>query len=540
MVSSIFKEEAISDEERGRNFHLNVGHEAAMLSRFDDAIKAYRQALVYDPTSPEPHFQLASLLEQQGHVEESIAESLKGLELAKELHRHNPHRNAMVVSLALANEFSRLGRCHLVLKKYLEAHLYFRESLVRYDSLNAREALEHLQSTHFKFEVRRTDTTPLEKDSKFKNYSRDLPFLVRETPNGRALFATKSFLAGDILFKESSLACAPDLDNQPHSMCFNCLRTLEETEFGFASSQFEANAGVLEAEQLDGLRNEILTTLEIPKLKVRSDSHGHKYCGDECYHEAQRVLAPVLNVLSPNSPEMRMLFPSDTASENFNVEEAEKEGQAIMLKELSTIEMMTRLLATLRDSPGDMEHVDRLVYPVFEPQPLLLEHQKLQLETLRNLFPEFRDSLLTEAGYYRLKGIIELNTFTTETHALKINLGEATAPDSDLPDEADPEGATQLGLHILMRDDVQIKGHALYRLGSFMNHSCEPNIGMPQPSFSSKAAWVALRDIAIGEELVDSYVALEEGEKHDRDLRRQILYENYHFWCNCKLCASGK
>lgn len=511
-----------------------------MQSRFDDAIASYRQAAQYDTTAPEPHFQIASILEQQGLTEDSIKESLIAIDLAKQLHRHNPHRNTMVSPTTLANEFSRLGRCHLMLKKYLEAHLYFRESLVRYDSLSAREALDHLQTTQFKFSIQRKNNTPLDQDSKFKAYVRDLPFFIRETENGRALFAAKSFLQGDILFKESALSSAPDLDNKAHTMCFHCLRSLEETEFGFASSQFEQNAGVLEGDQLEGLKNEILTTLEIPKLKIRTDNHGHKYCGDHCHDEAQRILAPVLRVLAPNSSEMRMLFPSDTASENFNVEEAEKEGQAVMLKELSTIEMMTRLLSTIRDAPHDIEHLDRLAYPTWEPQPMLMEHQKLQLETLRNLFPEYRNSFLTEEGFLRLKGTIELNTFTTETHALKINLGEATAPDSDIPEDADPESATQLGLHILMRDDVQIKGHAVYRLGSFMNHSCEPNVGMPQPSFSSQAAWVALKDIAFGEELNDSYVALEEDAKHDRDLRRQILYENYHFWCNCKLCSSGK
>lgn len=540
-LSRIFKEEAISDAERGRIFHLNEGHEAAIENRLEDAIVSYRKAIEYDSTAPEPHFQIASLLEQQGRIEESIEASKEGLKLAKNLHAQNPHRNAMVSSKTLANEFLRLGRCYLHLKEYMNAHLNFRESLVRYDGLNAREAMHHVESTHFTFSISRENDTPLAEDSKFKHYVRDMPFLVREGPNGRSLFAAQSFKQGDILFKEYALSCSPDLDNKPQSMCFHCLRSLEDTQFGFGSEEFKSAVEVLGQEQLEGLKSEILHTFEVPPIKICKDSHGHVFCGPECQKENEKILKPVLDQLKPGSQEMRMLFPSDTASETFNVEEAEKDGQAVMLKELSTVEMMVRLLGTLRAAPYDMEHFDRLAYPKLEPTPLLMEHQQVQLELLKKLFPEFSSSLLTNEGYFRLKGIIELNTFTTETHALRINLGAPTdGQDPDMPEEADPETAQQLGISIVIREDVQIKGHGLYRLGSFMNHSCDPNIGMPQPSLSAKAQWVALRDISIGEELVDSYVALEEGAKHDRELRRQILYENYHFWCNCKLCASGK
>lgn len=290
---------------------------------------------------------------------------------------------------------------------------------------------------------------------------------------------------------------------------------------------------------MDALRQEICTSLEIPRLNVCEDAQGHKYCTHECRTEAAEVFQTSLMPLKLDSPDLRMLIPTHEAA-NINIAEAEKEGQNVMLKELSTIEMITRLLGTLKQCDFEHQHLNRIAYMHYEPQPLLLEHQELQLEALRRLFPEYANTLLTTEGYLKLKGIVELNTFSTETHALIINFGEASEPQNDLPEDAESADAQQLGLHILMRDDVQIKGHALYRLGSLMNHSCDPNVGMSQPALTSKASWVALRDISIGEELLDSYVTLEEGAKHDRDERRQILFENYHFWCDCKLCASGK
>jgi len=534
----MFREESISESERGRNFHISQGHQASIDNRLDAAIESYTEALRYDPTAPEPLFQISALFYQQGKYSESIEASLRGLGAAKALSDHNPHRNEPVTPLKMANEFCRIGMCYLQLKNYLEAHRCFRESLVRFATDNAREALEHIESTHFRSVMKRTNDAEVEKDEAFQEYVRGLPFLVRETKIGRGLFATRSFKQGDILFKELPLSCIPDIDNRSHSMCWHCLRSLEETEFGFASKEMEDTASVLDPAQLEGLKAEISQLLEIPPLKVCHDAQGNHYCSESCLNDARASYQRILQQLDKSSQELRMLLPTQMAE--INVAEAEKEGQTVMLKELSTIEMMTRLLATLHELPYEMEHLNRLVYVELQPQPLLLEHQQLQLQALRKLFPKFADSLLTEQGYLKVKGIVELNTFSTETHALRINFGETAAPAEDIPDDADEESAKQLGLHILMREDVQIKGHALFRLGSLMNHSCEPNVGMSQPALTSKASWVALRDISIGEELVDSYVALEEGATHDRDLRRQLLFTNYHFWCNCTLCASGK
>jgi tetratricopeptide (TPR) repeat protein len=540
------REEFLTDEARSREVYLNEGHRLAFANRVDEALEAYRKATISDPTAAEPRFQMGALYEQQGKLNESIQSSLNGISASKALLDHNPHNNELVTSLKLSNEFSRIARCHLQLGNHLEAHKYFRESLMRFDSRNAREALHHLESTYFTEKITRgIGDGPVKDDKELLDRVRGLPFLVKDTQIGRGLFATKSFAQGEVLFKEPALSCIPDLDNDEHVMCWNCLRSLEDTQFGFRSKEIEDISSQMPPEQFEGLKSEISAALEIPPLKVCQDSQGNHYCSSECRDEASRNFQKVLAEKIPvGSPQHRMLLPTHYSSE-FNVEEAEKEGQIAFLKELSTVEMVTRLLAVVHENPSERFHLDRIVYRKLEPQPLLLEHQEMQLEALREVFPKFKDDLLTVEGYLRVKGLVELNTFSIETHALRIEMGETDNPEakpdaSQVPEGADEASAQQLGLHLLMRDDVQNKGHGLFRLGSLMNHSCDPNVGMAQPALNSKASWIALRDIMIGEELFDSYVALEDEAQHNRKQRREILHENYYFWCECSLCKSGK
>ena len=151
--------------------------------------------------------------------------------------------------------------------------------------------------------------------------------------------------------------------------------------------------------------------------------------------------------------------------------------------------------------------------------------------------------LMKEAkeGFFKLKSIVELNAFYIECHALRIELGETNAPSDELPPEEAEEGtAQQLGLNLLMREGVGVSGHGLFRLGSLMNHSCDPNVGLSHPQITSRVSWVALRDISAGEELLDSYVDLEQSKDLSRDSRRTLLHDNYYFWCQCALCNSGK
>lgn len=96
----------------------------------------------------------------------------------------------------------------------------------------------------------------------------------------------------------------------------------------------------------------------------------------------------------------------------------------------------------------------------------------------------------------------------------------------------------QLALHVEI-DDITVKGHALYRIGSFMNHSCDPNVGMVSPSFTSAAQWTCIKPISKGAELLDSYIPLQGDPTQSKKDRQHILNLHYKFNCHCSLCVQS-
>lgn len=78
-----------------------------------------------------------------------------------------------------------------------------------------------------------------------------------------------------------------------------------------------------------------------------------------------------------------------------------------------------------------------------------------------------------------------------------------------------------------------VKGHALFRIGSFMNHSCSPNVAAVSPAFSTRAQWCVLKPVALGEELQSSYLSTDDLPTLER---RKLLQLHYSFTCECSMC----
>lgn len=214
----------------------------------------------------------------------------------------------------------------------------------------------------------------------------------------------------------------------------------------------------------------------------------------------------------------------------------------------------------------------RLAYAVHVPDVPLLQHELRQISYLKEIFPgqshrthvstprEKRPwqltltvSVLTPENFKRLKSAVDLNAFSVETNNATIYLGfssevegEAPAPDArlvllgrfPLTNSFSYFQFRQLSVHVEVDDQKIVKGHALYRIGSFMNHSCDPNVGMVSPSFSSHAQWSLLRPVSKGQELVNSYIALGEDTQQSKEDRQHLLQLHYKFTCRCSLCTS--
>jgi hypothetical protein len=89
-------------------------------------------------------------------------------------------------------------------------------------------------------------------------------------------------------------------------------------------------------------------------------------------------------------------------------------------------------------------------------------------------------------------------------------------------------------------DDEPV-GIALYKPPAHsINHSCAPNAVqnflISQPGQPPRLFIRVIRKVASGEEVTIRYLPEKSGQS--RVERRQELYDQYNFWCNCEACAT--
>ena len=80
-----------------------------------------------------------------------------------------------------------------------------------------------------------------------------------------------------------------------------------------------------------------------------------------------------------------------------------------------------------------------------------------------------------------------------------------------------------------------IRGYSLHVLGSYFNHSCQPNV-LPMPSFNNEVTFVTLDNLNKGDELTINYIG--SMTNADRATRQRVIKERFHFECNCPRCRA--
>jgi len=99
----------------------------------------------------------------------------------------------------------------------------------------------------------------------------------------------------------------------------------------------------------------------------------------------------------------------------------------------------------------------------------------------------------------------------------------------------DEDAETGVHLEPCVNDKVTVHGSAIYRIASYLNHSCDPNVMALYPHLVGHAtAFVAGKPIKKDEELFYRYDTTTEN-LHER---RKKLHKLYHFWCNCSRCQA--
>mmetsp|Transcript_25258 Transcript_25258/g.47756 ORF Transcript_25258/g.47756 Transcript_25258/m.47756 type:complete len:320 (-) Transcript_25258:200-1159(-) len=76
-------------------------------------------------------------------------------------------------------------------------------------------------------------------------------------------------------------------------------------------------------------------------------------------------------------------------------------------------------------------------------------------------------------------------------------------------------------------------GTGVYLVPSFLNHSCDPNVGVEFPDNNSTMVLRARRDIQAGEQLHITYI----DASATREVRQKELHWGYGFKCDCARCS---
>lgn len=518
---------SIPDHIRGRNFHLYNGNKLYNENQYEQAIEEYLKALKFDSDFPELYVNLAICYEKLGDLEKSKEYTFSAIKKGE---------NKLKPS-DLSIEYERLSRIALLEGRYLYSHLYIREAISLHPSDELSDTLAHISK------VLALKYTP----SRLAKINADnLPFIqllrnrnieFRQTPNGLGLFTTIDLPKGSIILEESPIVSIVNVESKETNHCQYCKKLLHDVELSFGSPEIEQMAKAMGDEGLNAMKSDIINGLKLPQIQITYDKDGDKFCSSKCKDLAYNEYKKYLEDKNLDENIKKILFPSNYIKE-YDIESYLQNNRYLYLSDLSTIEMITYLLCKLSLHPELEKNIQSLSYMKVTPQIMLLKHEKDQLNALRQLFPQFKDKYLTEKGFLELKSLIIQNSYSIETHALKIELCLAQHGKNEVPDDVDTESAEMLNLNMQYNEDVIFKGHSLLEIGSFFNHSCDPNIGFTVPSLTNRSCWIALKDIQKGEELLSSYIALDD-VKHDRELRRKIIKDKFHFECECSYCKSG-
>ena len=79
-------------------------------------------------------------------------------------------------------------------------------------------------------------------------------------------------------------------------------------------------------------------------------------------------------------------------------------------------------------------------------------------------------------------------------------------------------------------------GKAVYILGSFFNHSCDPSVDVVWPHNDGRVAFVTKRLITAGEQLFVSYI----DESSPEASRRALLLDGWGINCQCAKCVEDR
>ncbi|KAG9039531.1 hypothetical protein FRB95_009111 [Tulasnella sp. JGI-2019a] len=326
------------------------------------------------------------------------------------------------------------------------------------------------------------------------------------------LVASKDFAPGDVIYKETPIVMALDVDIESKGThCSQCFREVSELVF-----------------------------------KLPSDALSPTYCSKECELEAS---AQHHALLFGSTPPVIADAAKDIAADPSKVEARKAAQQKLVDSVRATgkvgLLLVARFIARMvgdetkklstasaggsaSDDYSLFDHIERLRYlevvdaDCVADEAILAEVLKLSADGLEEFLRNGRYGMLLGKMAYNAIGV----TYSS---------GRDDKPESSLRIEEQewtrtPEGTKK-----------QI-GSGLYFVSSYMSHSCSPNVGPSFPSGTNELHLVANSTIKKGDQLTMAYVDVkgvpDAGDVENRRTRRQELARGWRFACACARCQA--
>ncbi|KAJ2609189.1 mitochondrial import receptor subunit tom20 [Coemansia sp. RSA 1365] len=376
-------------------------------------------------------------------------------------------------------------------------------------------------------------------------------------PN-RALFATKEFAPGDIVYEEDALVSTLLPCAQNGQFCYHCMKVIPQKET--EEEETKSEEGEEKAEEEEAAKDEDKTDdaekaeseeqIEEPSEKKEEPEsyaaavekglepefsnkstgalecdkcHETVYCSEKCRQDAYDGYHQFLCPNSNSSAAREFALLAQQSHELSPILIAKFFGILLDREKKKELERMLGGTNVKQSSEIDeyttWEHLECMRYLELVPTSNDSRMLKKLGDLLNSNVPGLTE-FVTNDRYTMLKGKLDYNAYAVHSaDGVKVPLETEETRVSDT-----------------MRDDhvSSTVGISLYLISSHIAHDCDPNAQIIFPENTSKAAIKVLKPIAADEELRVSFV----DPTLDVETRRKKLQTAYRLECSCSKCKS--
>jgi len=471
------------------------GNQALQADKFDEAIQFYSEAITLDPTN---HI----LYSNRSLAYNSKKEWQLSLEDAQQSIKLNP--TWLKGYLRIAEALSGLGRLK-------EASLAYEECLKQ-----SPESPPIIKAAH------KANVTYINQFFTPLTRNKDVAVKYINRNKGRGVFAKRKFLKSEIVYFENPLVSMRNVEPEKDhikacSYTMKSIIPMEEYKFPWTQVM----------EERKGLPTEFFPC---PNCQSSGAPYSEQYIGETAREKAWNEYHELLCV-GASGKEHPVAKLIDLARE------AKRTNPLFILRMFAFI--VQRIKDIQKSNPDKPK--DQVIIEAKEPLSMFIANEEkgpLENETIatfNSIVPGYED-VITLTLYRTLNGAILRNAQAlnplSELLVAVNGMGPQSRSGAIKCYNKDFESQDDL-LQDEWFQSLCFHGTGLFLIGNSTNHSCDPNVVSTSSTNNFTITMVALKDIAVGEELCISYI----DHTKDYDTRQSILKEMYLFDCKCEKCV---